>query len=132
MFLWLQRWTYNSGLTHTIRSRRAILTSMWSEQNQKPYASHLGTNDCLRRARYLIFRQGMSTEIRQYVEAYATCTTNEDLKQAEFRSTTPVPERPWPVVANFCPGMERAVWLVWMDTAISLKFTDSAHQHLIQ
>ena len=66
---------------------------MRSEMKQKSHVGHLGINSCLRRANDLIFWSGMS-EIRQYVQACATCATYADRQTAEPFIITEVPKRP--------------------------------------
>lgn len=73
---------------------------MRAEMKQKCHAGHLGINSCLRRARELLFWPGMSAEIRQYVQACATCATYADRQPAEPLIITEVPKRPWQRVAT--------------------------------
>ena len=81
--------------------RIIILLAMRSELKQKSHVGHLGINSCLRRVRDLIFWPGISAEIRQYVQACATCATYADHQPAEPFIIREVPKRPWQrVTAN--------------------------------
>ena len=73
--------------------------AMRSEMKQKSHVGHLGINSILRRVRDLIFWPGMSAEIRQYVQACATCPTYADRQPTEPFIITEVPKRPWQRVA---------------------------------
>ena len=102
---------YRSELTaqdgQILRGQRIVIPhAMRPEMKQRSHVGHLGINSCLRRVRDLIFWPGISAEIRQYVQACATCATYADRQPAEPFIITEVPKKPWQRVAadNFSWG----------------------------
>ena len=102
-----------------LRGQRIVISLiMRSERNRKSHVAHLGINPYLRRARDLIFWPGMSTEIRQYVQASATCATYTDRQPAKPFIMTDVPKRPWQRVAADIFSWGRSEYLVTVDQHI--------------
>ena len=62
---------------------------------KKVHMGHLGINSSLRRARYLIFWPGMSTDIREYVETCGICSTYQDKQPLESLYVHETPELSW-------------------------------------
>eukprot|EP00918_Siedleckia_nematoides_P068218 GHVU01148538.1.p1 GENE.GHVU01148538.1~~GHVU01148538.1.p1 ORF type:complete len:917 (+),score=68.85 GHVU01148538.1:344-2752(+) len=79
--------------------RIVIPTSLRQDVKKRVHAGHLGINSCLRRARDLVYWPGMSTEIRQHVEACGTCATYAERQAQDSPMISEIPERPWHKVA---------------------------------
>ena len=95
--------------------RIVILLAMRSEMKQKSHVGHLGINSCLRRMRDLIFWPGMSAEIRQYVQAFATSATYADRQPTEPFIITEVPKKTWQRVIADIFSWGRSKYLVTVD-----------------
>ena len=65
----------------------------------KVHAGHIGINATLRRARTAMYWPGMSTAIRQMVEACPACATYQAKQAKESLVITETPDRPWSRVA---------------------------------
>ena len=113
-FNYMDELTAQDGLI--LRGQRIVIPlAMRSEMKQKSHVGHLGINSYLRGARDLIFWPGMSAEIRQYVQACATCATYADRQPAEPFIITEIPKRPWQRVAADIFSCGGSVYLVTVD-----------------
>ena len=82
------------------RGERVVIpTNLRPLMKQKIHCSHMGTESCLRRARDCIFWPGMSSEIRQLVEACETCQKFSAAQPKETLQSHAVPSRPWEKIA---------------------------------
>ena len=81
----------------------------------KLHAGHLGINSCLRRARELVYWPGMSSDIRQYIEACNICSSMADKQSAEPLVVHPVPSRPWEKVGTDLFSIEGRNYLLTVD-----------------
>lgn len=63
------------------------------------HSAHLGVNNCVARARELMFWPGMASHIRDYVSNCPTCRAHDVQQTKEPMVLREVPERPWQKVA---------------------------------
>ena len=75
--------------------RVVIPMSLRPLMKQKIHSSHMGVESCLRRARDCIYWPGMSSEIRQLVEACETCQKFNIGQSKETLKSHEIPSRPW-------------------------------------
>ncbi|CAH8560353.1 unnamed protein product [Dicrocoelium dendriticum] len=61
--------------------------------------AHLGVNNCVARARELMFWPGMTSQIRDYVSNCLACRTHDVRQSKEPMMLRDVPDRPWQMVA---------------------------------
>lgn len=100
-----------------LRGERVVIPhSMRAEIKEKVHAGHLGIATCLRRAKDIIFWPGMSAELRQYIEACATCATHADRQPTEQLIVTEVPEKPWQRIATDLLSWGGKEYLITVDT----------------
>ena len=99
-----------------LRGERIVIpTSMRGEMKRKVHAGHSGINSCLRRAREYIYWPGMSSDIRQFVEACNTCASMPDRLPQQPLNQHEVPDRPWQKVGTDIFYIEGRAYLVTVD-----------------
>ena len=109
--------TVQNGIVQ--RGERIIIpASMRKDIKQRVYAGHLGINSCIRRAREIIFWPGMSSEIRQYVEACPTCATYSDKQAPEPMVMREVPDTPYETVATDIFTLRGKDYLITVDGSL--------------
>ncbi len=113
-------YTYRDELTIQdgiiLRGERVVIPmSLRSDIKNRLHAGHLGINSCLRRARELIYWPGMSSEIRQYIEACHVCCTFSDGQSQEPLIVSEVPSRPWAKVGTDIFTLQGRNYLVTVD-----------------
>ena len=67
---------------------------------EKIHSSHVGAEGCLRRSREVVFRPGISAEIRQYI---SSCDTCNDYRQDQPKN---------PLYHNQCLTARGREWLL--------------------
>lgn len=80
------------------RGERAVVPKSLRKV-QRVYASHLGIEGCLRRARECFFWPGISSDVKDYVQKCEVCRTTDPKQQKEPLQSHEIPPRPWAKVA---------------------------------
>ena len=75
--------------------RIVIPKGMRREMLKKVHEGHLGMNSCVRRARDVVFWPGMSSELRQFVDACYICISMPAKQSQAPLIMHPTPQRPW-------------------------------------
>lgn len=72
---------------------------MRSEMLKKIHASLIGIEDCLRRAREVLYWLGTSAAIKDHISACGICNSSRTEQPKEPLMPQKVPDRPWAKVA---------------------------------
>ena len=82
----------------------------------KIHSSHLGIENCLRRARECLYWPAMSAEIKEYISACKICRELDTTSQAkETLMSNEVPSRPWEKIAADIFTLDGKEYLVTID-----------------
>ena len=73
--------------------------SLRRDMLQRIHASHLGIDDCQRRASECLYWPRMSSEVKDYVQQCDVCRSTDSMQQKEPLQPHDVPSRPWAKVA---------------------------------
>lgn len=86
--------TAHNGIV--FRGERVVIPAKLPEvTKQKFQSSHMGTGECLRRARHCMFWPGMSAEMKQLVESCETCRNIDSPQPKETLKGIEIPKRLW-------------------------------------
>ena len=98
------------------RGNRVIVpAAMRSEMLTKIYASHIGIEGCLRRAREILYWPGMTAAIRDCVSACGTCNSFRMEQPKEPLMPQKVPDRPWSKVAVDLFSLDKTEYIIIVD-----------------
>ena len=95
-------------------TRIAIPSSMRLEILDKIHEGHQGIIKCRERAKSSVWWPGLSREIQNLVQQCRTCALHRDNKP-EPLNTTPLPDRPWQIVATDLFQMKGVEYLIVID-----------------
>ena len=80
-------------------NRTIVPTVMRSEMLKKIHASLIGIEDCLRRAREVLYWPGTRAAIKDHISACGICNSSRTEQPKEPLMPQKVPDRPWAKVA---------------------------------
>ena len=92
-----------------------VPVSLWKDIKRKLYASHLGTESCLRRAQETIFWPKMNAKLKEMIETCETCRKYETCHQKESLIPHEVPSRPWKQVGVDLFELNKKQYLITVD-----------------
>ena len=113
-------WQYRDELSEVngiILKGETILIppSMRREMLEKIHVGHMGIEKCRRRAREIIFWPGMSSEISDLVSKCTTCLEFKNSNQKEPMIPTPIPSRPWEIIATDLFSLDSINYILAVD-----------------
>ena len=91
-----------------------IPTSLQSQTLNRIHEGHLGINKCRERAKISVWWPGLSTEIKQMVENCKICSKYRQ-QRPEPLIPTPLPTRPWQLIASDLFVLEKSNYLLVVD-----------------
>ena len=95
-------------------TRIVIPSSMRLEILEKIHEGHLGIAKCRERVKSYVWWTGLSREIQDLIQQCRTCALHRDNKP-EPLIATPLPDRPWKIVATELFQMKGMDYLIVID-----------------
>ena len=95
-----------------------IPTSLQSQTLNRIHEGHLGINKCRERAKISVWWPRLSTEIKQMVENCKICSKYRQ-QRPEPLIPTPLPTKPWQLIASDLFVLERSNYLLVVDYSSS-------------
>lgn len=98
------------------RGQRAVIpTALRKEMKEKIHASHLGIENCLRRARECVYWPGMHEQLKTYMGNCQVCREKDTRQQKEPLQSHDFPLRPWAKVGTDIFTFNNKEYLVTVD-----------------
>ncbi|XP_061760196.1 uncharacterized protein K02A2.6-like [Nerophis ophidion] len=98
------------------RGQRAVIpTALRKEMKDKIHASHLGIENCLRRARECVYWPGMHEQLKTYMGNCQVCREKDTRQQKEPLQSHDFPLRPWAKVGTDIFTFNNKEYLVTVD-----------------
>lgn len=98
------------------RGERAVIpTTLRNEIMEKIHASHLGIENCLRRARECVYWPGMHEQLKTYIGKCQVCRELDTRQQKEPLQSHDFPLRPWAKVGTDIFSFNDKDYLVTVD-----------------
>ena len=104
-----------SGIIKMKQDRIIIPPKMRNEMLTRIHENHMDMERCKRRARDIIFWPRMNEQIDAVVSKCKTCQEHQMSNQKEPMMQTPMPTRPWQMVATDLFQWEQKDYMVVVD-----------------
>jgi len=96
-------------------NRIVIPQSCRSLMLDKLHSNHMGVEKCLRRARDTVFWPNLSADLKKLVLSCTICLERRNANTKEDMAPSPLPDRPWQVLASDLFSWENDDYIVLVD-----------------